>query len=172
MAKVLDVIKNINTIYSSSNGLSVLQDFERVLDNLNLYTYENWIDGELILGPTVERHWVECSFMWEIDNMPDPHGGSLLTDYGCSVTYQRDVFVSPKKIKKEEDIEDGTKKGKLIEEEIWVVNIRMPKKLMRDMFRGQNAITDEKIKEETSRSDSVEQPIQPEESEQPLEGVL
>ena len=44
MIDTLDVIKNINNIYESNTALTVLKDFERVLDELDLYVYENWED--------------------------------------------------------------------------------------------------------------------------------
>ena len=60
----LDVIKNIENIYGSNSSFGVLKDFERVLDELDLYVYKNWEDGELAAGPEIDRHWITCSFMW------------------------------------------------------------------------------------------------------------
>ena len=39
----------------------VLKDYERVLDELGLYVYDNWEDGELVEGPIIGRHFVQCS---------------------------------------------------------------------------------------------------------------
>ena len=136
MADILDIIENISTIYESNSSLAILKDYERVFDELDLYVFENWQDGELISGPQVERHWVTCSFMWPKDKMPDPEAGKRLSEYGCSVKYKKDTLVKPRKIKKPEDIRPGTKKGKLDEHPIWVVEVTMPKKLMLDIFRG------------------------------------
>ena len=86
----LDIIKNIETIYDSNNSFNVLKDFERVLDHLDLYVYENWSEGELAEGPKIDRHWVTCSFMWPVDQMPDPMGGKRLLDYDCKVSYKKD----------------------------------------------------------------------------------
>ena len=60
----LDVIKNIESIYESENSFNVLKDFERVLDELDIYVYKNWEDGELGEGPTIDRHWVTAKFFW------------------------------------------------------------------------------------------------------------
>ena len=46
MKDVLEVIKNIQNIYESD--MALFKDFERVLDDLDLYVYDNWIDGELV----------------------------------------------------------------------------------------------------------------------------
>ena len=136
MADILDIIENISTIYESNSSLAILKDYERVFDELDLYVFENWQDGELISGPQVERHWVTCSFMWPKEKMPDPEAGKRLLEYGCSVKYKKDFLVKPRKIKKPDDIRPGSKKGKLDEHPIWVVEVTMPKKLMLDIFRG------------------------------------
>jgi len=136
MADILDIINNISTIYESNSSLAILKDYERVFDELDLYVFENWRDGELIQGPKIERHWVTCSFMWPKDKMPNPEAGKRLTEYGCAVKYRKDVLIKPRKIKNPDDIRPGTKKGKLDEHPIWVVEVTMPKKLMLDIFRG------------------------------------
>ena len=144
MADILDIINNVSTIYESNSSLAILKDYERVLDELDLYVFENWRDGELVSGPKVERHWVTCEFMWPKDKMPNPEAGKRLTEYGCQVKYKKDVLIKPRKIKQPSDIRPGTKKGKLDEHPIWVVEVTMPKKLMLDIFRGyHNQLMDE-----------------------------
>ena len=44
----------------------MLKDYERVLDELGLYVYANWEDGELLAGPKIGRHFVECSVIYVI----------------------------------------------------------------------------------------------------------
>ena len=51
MADILDIIENINTIYNSNSSLAILKDYERVFDELDMYVFENWRDGELVSGP-------------------------------------------------------------------------------------------------------------------------
>ena len=136
MADILDIIENINEIYNNNTSLAILKDYERVFDELDLYVFENWRDGELVSGPRVDRHWVTCEFMWPQAKMPNPDACKRLSEYGCGVKYKKDVLIKPRKIKTPDDIRPGTKKGKLDEHPIWVVEITMPKKLMLDIFRG------------------------------------
>jgi len=136
MQDTLDLIKNVENIYNSDNAFQVLKDFERVLDELDLYVYENWKDGELLSGPNITRHWIACSFIWDRDQMPDPMGGNRLTDYDCKVSYNKDDIIVPRKIKQPSDMRSGTKKGKLDRKPIWVVNIEMPKSLLQDIYGG------------------------------------
>ena len=136
MQDVMDIVKNVEGIYESDTAFSVLKDFERVLDELDLYVYENWEDGELASGPNIEKHWVSCEFMWPKDKMPDPMGGKRLLDYDCKVSYKKSSLLKPRKIRKPDDIRPGSKKGKLDREPIWIVNITMPKDLILNIYSG------------------------------------
>lgn len=136
MRDPLDIIKNIETLYSSNTSLSVLKDFERVLDEMELYVYKNWIDGELVEGPVVKRHWITASFMWTKDKMPDPMGAKRLLEYGCKVKYEKTHLVEPRQIKSEKDYRPGTKKARLDRKPVWVVHITMPRELVSEMYEG------------------------------------
>lgn len=72
MNDIKDILKNIENIYGSTTSLEILKNFERVLDELDLYVYENWLDGELVAGPLDSRYWVTCKFMWPLKEMPNP----------------------------------------------------------------------------------------------------
>jgi hypothetical protein len=136
MHDVMDIIKNVESIYESNTSFQVLKDFERVLDDLDLYVYTNWKDGEIAEGPVIDRHWVTVSFFWPEANMPDPMGGKRLLDYDCKVSYKKSHLIEPRKIESPDDIRPGTKKGKLDRNPIWVVEIQMPKKLIADIYTG------------------------------------
>lgn len=136
MHDIEDILKNIESIYDSNTSFNVLKDFERVLDELDVYVYENWGEGELLAGPDIERHWITCSFMWDRDEMPDPMGGKRLLDYDCKVTFEKTHIVVPRKIQSEDDFRPNTKKGKLDRKPIWVVKIQMPKRLIADIYSG------------------------------------
>lgn len=148
MHDVLDIIQNIESIYDSNTSFQVLKDFERVLDELDIYVYKNWENGELAMGPKIERHWITCAFMWPHDDMPDPMGGKRLLDYDCKVKYSKSHLIVPRKIRKPGDIRPGSKKGKLDRHPIWVVEIQMPKKLIADIYTGyMERITNEPTQE-------------------------
>ncbi len=136
MKDILDVIKNIQGIYESDMAFTILKDFERVLDDLDVYVYDNWAEGELVAGPNITRHWVTCAFMWPRKLMPDPMGGKRLLDYDCKVSYKKSSLLKPRKIRKPDDIRPGSKKGKLDREPIWLVNITMPKDLILNIYSG------------------------------------
>jgi hypothetical protein len=138
MHDIIDVIKNIQSLSENNSAFSVLKDFERVLDELDVYVFKNWDEGELLTGPDVSRYSVKCSFMWHNKEMPDPQGGKRLVDYGCRVVYKKEHILIPRKIKDPGDFRPGTKKGKIDAHPVWVVSIEMPKKLMQDVSIGKH----------------------------------
>lgn len=136
MYDILDVIRNIDDLYENNSSLAILKDFERVLDEMDIYVYDNWEDGELAYGPQVDRHWITAGFMWPHGKMPDPSAGKRLMDLGCKIKYEKSHLVEPRTIRTPEDIRPGTKKGKLDRKPIWIVEIAMPKKVAFDMYKG------------------------------------
>lgn len=147
MADIKDIIQNIEQIYGSTSSLNILKDFERVLDELDMYVYDNWIDGELVSGPNETRYFVECTFMWPKQKMPEPKGALKLLDYGCEVKFGESVFSQVRQIKKPDDIRPGTKKGKIDYKSIWLVSIKMPKKLMDTIQRGYKEMDRNKVED-------------------------
>ena len=43
MTNFEDLIANLEHFYESTNSLTILKNFERVLDELDLYVFDNWI---------------------------------------------------------------------------------------------------------------------------------
>ena len=140
MHDVLDIIRNVQSLYAVGPTLTILKDFERVLDELDVYVFANWEEGELLSGPVDSRHFVTCSFMWHADEMPDPSGGKRLLDKGCKVTYAKDELLKPREMKGPEDYRPGTVKGKIDAHDIWVVQIKMPKELIGNFKHGKDEI--------------------------------
>ena len=156
MQDTVDIIKTIQNVYENDPVFSVLKDYERVLDELGLYVYDNWEDGELVEGPIIGRHFVQCSFMYPRDKMPDPMGGKRLLDYDCKVTYKKDHVIEPRKIIEPDDVRPGTKKGKLDKLPIWLVTIIVPKQLMKNIYSGY------KMNQDYSKDPATSEKVTPE----------
>ena len=140
MHDVLDIIKNVQSLYAVGPTLGILKDLERVIDELDVYVFTNWDEGELLSGPVDSRHFVTCSFMWPADKMPDPAGGKRLLDKGCKVSYKKDELMKPRQIKTPADYRPGTTKGKIDAHDIWIVEIKMPKVLIGNFKHGNDEI--------------------------------
>jgi hypothetical protein len=139
------VAENIRDIYMSEGSLLTLLDFERVLDELDLYAFKNWQIGELVSGPDIGKYRVTCIFMWPERLMPDPRGARRLLPFDCEVKYKKTAMKVPMKIEDPSDYRPGTKKARLIEKKIWLVSITMPKSLMSDIRTGSIELEDQDI---------------------------
>jgi hypothetical protein len=135
-ANIRDLLNNTKEIFMTDSAVSTLLDFERVLDELDLYAFDNWKQGELVEGPVYEKYFVKCTFMWPYKKMPNPKGAARLADYDCDVTYKQDFFEHTKDVKTPNDFKPGTKVPKMVKSPVWLVTIVMPKKLMNDIQQG------------------------------------
>jgi hypothetical protein len=140
-----NVAANIRDIYTSEGTLLNLLDFERVLDELDVYAYRNWALGELVEGPDISKYKVTCIFMWPEKLMPDPRAGRRLLPFDCEVVYKKTKIKIPIKIENPSDFVAGTKKAKIIEKPVWLVEITMPKSLMSDIRTGSIELEDEDL---------------------------
>jgi hypothetical protein len=139
------VAENIRDIYISEGSLLTLLDFERVLDELDLYAFKNWQIGELVSGPIIGKYRVTCVFLWPERLMPDPRGARRLLPFDCEVKYKKTLMKVPMKIEDPSDYRPGTKKARLVEKKIWLVEITMPKALMSDIRTGSVELEDQDI---------------------------
>lgn len=144
----MDIKQTLNTIkslYMSDNALNMLIDFERVLDNADLYVFPNWTKGELVEGPKISKYFVSCTFMWPESKMPDPSGAERLLSFGVKIRYKKTSIKMPVEIKQPSDYRDGSHKGKLVDRTVWLVEILMPKNLMKDIKQGSKEIAGTEI---------------------------
>jgi hypothetical protein len=139
------VADNIRNIYTSDGSLSTLLDFERVLDELDIYAFRNWAIGELVSGPEINKYRVTVTFMWPERLMPDPRGAKRLLPFDCEVLYRKQKIKIPIKITDPSDYRPGTKKARIIERPVWLVEITMPKSLMSDIRTGSIEMEGEEI---------------------------
>jgi hypothetical protein len=139
------IIDNIKGVYTSDASLSILLDFERVLDEADLYAYKNWELGELVDGPDNKRYTVSCVFMYPEKLMPDPRGGKRLINLGCEIKFKKTKIKVPVTIETENDYKPGTHYPKLVERLVWLVSIMVPKELMNSIREGSIDLADQTI---------------------------
>jgi len=130
MTTDLESIKTTLVNISQGNGiLSTLIEFERTLDNAEIFAYKNWILGELVEGPTISRYWYKTVWMYPYEMMPDPNAGLRLTKLGAKVNFRKGVFKKPVKVQGPQDwVDPETKRAKMAEHDIWLVTVELPMK--------------------------------------------
>ena len=139
---IVDTIKNI---YMSDGSMSTLLDYERVLDEADIYAYKNWKHGELVQGPDVGRYSATCIFMWPYKLMPDPRAALRLVKVGCKVTFGKGDIKVPVEVKNYDDFQMGTRYPKMEERKVWFVEIVIPLDLMDDIKEGTIDLADDTI---------------------------
>jgi hypothetical protein len=131
----------IRKISETNTLLDMLLEFEKVLDDCNLYAYKNWIFGELVEGPKLSRHWISAKFMYKHNQMPDPDGAKRLLARDILVKFRKDTLLTPVKVKSFDDIKieirpDGSQRHrtKTVSNPVWIVEICMPRKFVDEFF--------------------------------------
>lgn len=136
----MDQMKIIDKLLDNSNrssALEVLMQVEGVLDRLNVYAYDNWIEGEVVDGPDIERYWVTVTLMYPYKSMPDPDGAERLTRKGCKVFYAKDDLITAAKLVEPEDRDPngderriGQSAAKKVKKKIWLITLVIPRQFM------------------------------------------
>ena len=132
----VSIINTVKGIFTSDGSMNTLLDFERVLDESDIYAYRNWELGELVQGPDVKRYTVSCIFMWPYHLMPDPSGAKRLVSIGCTVKFAKTKIKVPVEIKNYDDYVPGTRYPKMSSKKVWLVFVQIPKELLDDVKQG------------------------------------
>jgi len=130
------IIDNIKGIFTSDASMATLLDFERVLDEADMYAYKHWDLGELVAGPEIKKYTVACTFMYPEKRMPDPRAGKRLIAVGCNIKFKKTTIKVAVKVDSPDDFRPGTHFPKSVERSVWLVRIEIPKELMSDIREG------------------------------------
>lgn len=165
----VSIVSTVKGIMTSDGSMSILLDYERVLDEADVYAFKNWILGELVQGPDTARYTVSCIFMWPYKLMPDPRGAKRLIALGCNLQFAKGKVKIPVEIKNYEDFVPGTRYPKATEKKVWFVRIEIPLQLMDDIKEGSIDLADQTIDLEDI-DDAYNEDLDKEETKQNEEG--
>ena len=148
--RVNDIMALLKRVGGQSSSLDMLMEMEKTFDNANLYAYKNWMSGELVEGPTIDRYWFTTMWMYPHKMMPDPAGSLRLIKYGCKVSFAQDTLLEPRSVKDPmKDIKSGAanerKQAKIDKKPVWLVQIEMPRKFVDDAHDALLQFEDDEI---------------------------
>lgn len=128
---------HIKKISETNTLLDMLLEFERVLEDQDIYAYKNWIKGEVLAGPIFSRHYVTIKLVYDHKEMPDPDGAKRLMKKHCLVKYTKDELEAPVKVQNFDDViteigDDGIPKHrrKTVKKPVWIVEIKIPRRFV------------------------------------------
>ena len=166
----------LGTIFKSKTLLTILLEIEGMLDKLDMYVFENWIEGEIVDGPNVSKYWIDLTLMYKREQMPDPEAITRLTEHNIKVFYKKDVLEQPKKIEDPEDLEidlqDPTAPGynkrraKTETIPIWLVKLEIPRQFIDEYYSEQVYVDgleidiDDKVEMDIDSEEADEMPTQ------------
>lgn len=165
----VSIIDTIKGIFTSDGSMSTLLDFERCLDEADLYAFRNWELGELVSGPDVKKYSVSCVFMWPYKLMPDPRGAKRLLSVGCKIRFKKTKIKVPVQVDTPDDYIPGTRYPKSAEKMVWLIYIQVPSELMDDVKEGSIELADQTIDLE-ELDDSYDQDLDKDDNVEDEEG--
>jgi hypothetical protein len=113
---------DLEKLQDSTHLLDMLLQCENVLDSMDCYVYQNWIDGEVIEGPIVRRHWITIGLLYPFNKMPDPRAALRLLKHGVQVEFDQ--------IKREETGHPGQPNETPKDPTDWFVTLTFPRRLL------------------------------------------
>ena len=99
----------IQNLYDSPHLLDILIEFENLIDNIGMYAYTGWMDGEIINGPIIKKYYITVWVRYE--SMPDP------------------APIRRMMIKKFITVMEPETKGDKDKNKPWIVKVSVPKSL-------------------------------------------
>lgn len=147
-----DIISQLDKNVNRGSALDTLMQIDAVLDNLNVYAYKNWIEGEIVDGPHIERYWVTVTLMYPHRMMPDPDAAKRIIDNGGRVYYAQDELITAAKLVEPEDRDPegdprrpGQPAAKKIKRKVWLVTLELPRSFMDSMTTDKIKVDDMSI---------------------------
>ena len=152
----LDIIKQLDKNINRNSALDVLLQVDSVLDSLNIYAYKNWIEGEIVDGPQIERYWVTVTLMYPHKLMPDPAGAERILAKGGKVFFAKDELITAAKLVTPDDVADEPDErrpdmpaAKKIKRPIWLITLELPRNFLDSMTSDKVKIDDLSIDTQT-----------------------
>ena len=147
--KVNEIMALLKRVSGQETSLHMLMEFEKTLDNANLYAYKNWMSGELVEGPVIDRYWFTTTWMYPEKLMPNPEGSLRLIKYGCKVYFSKDNLLEPSDVHSGDDLRGGLsserKQAKILKHPVWLVTIEMPRKFVDEAQEAMLQLEDDEI---------------------------
>jgi len=148
----LDIIKQLDKNINRESALDVLLEIDGVFDNINLYAYKNWIEGEIVDGPHIERYWITLTLMYPHKLMPDPDGAMRIVKNGGKVFFAKEKLITAAKLETPDDIDHegddrrpGQPAAKKLKRPVWLVTVELPRSFIDAMSSDKVQVDDVSI---------------------------
>lgn len=129
------IYKNTKNVNDDYGKLDAAMEVAAFMEQIGAFAFDNWIDGELVFGPQIEKYYVTIKLMFPNKMPPNPAVFERLTNLECMVELEEDTYKRVALIKddSERPIEYTAEQGfrkKVFEHRVWVVTIRVPQRYL------------------------------------------
>lgn len=122
--------ETIQRLFDNEGLRNILLNVEEYFDNMDLYVFDNWIDGEIVDGPNVSKYWVELTLKFDKDKLPDPRGTCLFLNQGTKIEFKRDFEYKPVEIPQNQNDLRTNGKPRLVKHPVVLIKFTIPRKLV------------------------------------------
>lgn len=136
---------DLEKLQESPNLLDILLQMEDVLDQMDVYVFDNWLKGEVIEGPVVRRYWLDMTLRYDFKDMPDPRAALRLLKHGVRVDYEKARYSDEDPKTDPEAIPEDDEKKYDEEEMCWLLRVSIPRRLVVQIDAAQHDFYDEEI---------------------------
>ena len=145
------IINSLQQNISSNSALDTLMQVDATLDKLNVYAYKNWMEGEVVDGPHIDRYWVTLTLLYPRKLMPDPEGAERIINWGGKVFYGKEDLITAAKLvtpddRDDPDMQDGPRPGqsraKKIKRPVWLITLILPRETMDQISTSTKRVDD------------------------------
>lgn len=157
-----ETILSLEELVGNDTSLEILMQVDKFLDEFGIYAYKNWMEGEIVSGPNIERHWVTVTLMYPYEKMPDPSAVERIQNKGGQVYYAKDEFISAAKLVTPDDIEltmgdprspkPMGPRAKKVKKDVWLVTLELPRLMI-------NKVSNNNVEVELEKQQAENQPV-------------
>jgi hypothetical protein len=135
---------DIDKLEDAPHLLDLLIQMEDVLDSLDTYVFENWLDGTIVEGPKVRRYWLDMTLLYPANKMPDPRAGLRLLKHGVRVDYSK---ASQQAEEEHRPLSSNEKRsdGPEATDSVWLVRVSIPRRLIAEINAGELDFYDDEV---------------------------
>ena len=129
------IYKNTRRVSDEPSKLDAAMEVAGFLEQVGAFAFDNWVDGELVFGPLIEKYYVTVKLMFPKKLPPNPAVFDRLTNLECIVELEKDTYKRVVLVKDpvRSGIDLGTGNGfqkKMFTHEVWVLTLKVPQRYL------------------------------------------
>lgn len=129
------IYRNTRRVNEETSKLDAAMEVAGFLEQVGAFAFDNWVDGELVFGPLIEKYYVTVKLMFPQKLPPNPAVFDRLTNLECIVELEKDTYkrVALVKDNTRSSIEMGSGEAfqkQMFTHKVWVLTLKVPQRYL------------------------------------------